>query len=173
MKRLFNILNLIIDRIMYTQQEETFSFLGAGWYRIAELPYSSSQNLILSISKGYNTGGGSGAIVAIGGYYDVAKIQTLLPVPYGKSGITQIRVLIKSGEKAYLDVYYSETGSQYANSIKFRTIGGMTRYSGGAKISFVSAPYISSIPSDYTAFTCSLTSAGGGYNPSYRKAVAA
>lgn len=159
--RLFNILNLIIDRVMYTQQEETFTFLGAGWYRIAELPYSSSQNLILSISKGYNIGGGSGAIVAIGGYYDVAKIQTLLPVPNGKSGITQIRVLIKRGEKVYLDVYYNEASSQYANAIKFRTIGGMTRYSGGTRISFVSAPYISSIPSGYTAFTCSLTSAGG------------
>ena len=157
--RLFTLLDMIIDRIMYTQQEETFTFLGAGWYRIAELPYSSSQNLILSISKGYNTGGGSGAIVAIGEYYDVAKIQTLLPVPYGKSGITQIRVLIKSGEKAYLDVYYSETSSQYANSME--------------------GSYQLCLRTIYKQHTIRLHSfhmqsyqCGGGYNP-YGKAVAA
>ena len=163
MGRLYNLLEMIIDRVMYMQQEKTFTFLGAGWYRLAELPYSSSQNLILSISKGYNVGGGSGAIVAIGSYYNTAKIQTLLPAPYGKTGITQIRVLIKSDDKTYIDVYYDDTNSQYANSIRFRTIGGLTKYNtSGTTVNFVSEPYISSIPSGYTAFTCSLMSAGGG-----------
>ena len=169
MGRLYNILKTIVDRVMYVQQEATFTFLGAGWYRLAELPHASSLNLLLSIAKRYNTGGGQGAIVALGAYYNTAKIQTLLPAPSGKSGITQIRVLMKASSPTYIDVYYSETSSQYANMIKFRTIGGVTRDTGNAAISFVSEPYISSIPSGYTAFTCSLMSAGGGITLTERR----
>lgn len=169
MGRLYNLLKIIVDRVMYTQQEATYHFLGAGWYRIAELPHASAINILLSIAKRYNTGGGQGAIVALGAYYNTAKIQTLLPAPSGKSGITQVRVLMKAPSPTYIDVYYSETSSTHGNLIKFRTIGGATRDTGNAKISFVSEPYISSIPSGYTAFTCSLMSAGGGITLTERR----
>lgn len=169
MKRLFNILKTLAMR-----QQQTYIAIPntPGWYRIATVPVLNSWILMLSISKGYNTGNSDGALVAISGNWITARISTLLPArPVGHAtGIKQLRVLVKANSPSYIDGYYDDDLAGYQNGIRFQVIGGLNAHATySTPLQFEKSAVSAAIPSGYTAITKDITVAGGGITLTERR----
>lgn len=162
MGRLYDLLKILAMR-----QQQTFIAIPntPGWYRIATVPVLNSWILMLSISKGYNTGNSDGALVAISGNWITARISTLLPArPVGHAtGIKQLRVLVKANSPSYIDGYYDDDLAGYQNGIRFQVIGGLNAHATySTPLQFEKSAVSAAIPSGYTAITKDITVAGGG-----------
>ena len=169
MGRLYDLLKILAMR-----QQQTFIAIPntPGWYRIATVPVLNSWILMLSISKGYNTGNSDGALVAISGNWITARISTLLPArPVGHAtGIKQLRVLVKANSPSYIDGYYDDDLAGYQNGIRFQVIGGLNAHATySTPLQFEKSAVSAAIPSGYTAITKDITVAGGGITLTERR----
>jgi len=158
---MYTLLNKMKDKIRKaTPAFKYYVFSTSGWYRIAEIPAGTVFSSILQITKGYNTGGSNGSIVAIEGLYNRAQASVLLPAISGNTGIKRLRISFK-GESPYLiDAYYDD--NKLKNTVSFRFIGNILSSNSVALPIFPDELTPSTIPTGYNTTEYDLTKFGLG-----------